>query len=95
MCIYGLQVFLETSHVQRQGRKSYIVISFLILLLYTISSLGDKYQIFELLFTSKGIALEAARLRRLDDHKWWTATCSVCTNAVNWIGDGVLVGAVC
>ncbi|KAF9525203.1 hypothetical protein CPB83DRAFT_559972 [Crepidotus variabilis] len=89
MCIFGLIIFVETTPSQRKGRGIYIAISFLIFTLYTLSELGDGYEIFELLLNTRS-PLEAHKLRRIDDHQWWSIACSIGSPLINWIVDGLL-----
>jgi hypothetical protein len=52
MALYGLSVFLETSIVQRKGRKRYIVASFVITALSALTASLDMAHYFQIIFKS-------------------------------------------
>ncbi|KAF9524549.1 hypothetical protein CPB83DRAFT_897817 [Crepidotus variabilis] len=90
MCTYGLIIFMESPQSRRQGRRRYIIISFLILVLTVLSEVGDEYQEFQLL-ANPGGTLQAMSLRGSDDHTWWAVGSTSCSTVVNWIGEGLLL----
>lgn len=54
MAFYGLFVFLETPKDRREGRKIYIIISFLLTVMATSAASLDMFRIFKSLMESTG-----------------------------------------
>ncbi|KAH6912347.1 hypothetical protein BKA70DRAFT_1184942 [Coprinopsis sp. MPI-PUGE-AT-0042] len=89
MVIYGLSVFLSTPKEQRKGRLRFIVISWVILVTFSVDTLLDISTVFRILFTGgpTGISyLEADELVWQADKKLGVIGDSFLTVAVT-LGD--------
>ena len=93
MSLYGLTVFLETPKPQRKGRKTYIMASFVITVLFSLMASLDMANYFQSLFksTSSSHWYELFLLNFLD---WKYVVGSTAAGLFVAVGDALLVGAV-
>lgn len=87
LCTYGLAVFNSTSGSLRRQRLPYVVVSFIILALFSVSYVTDSIVLANLLINgSRDFGDISAFL------PWYALLGSLSNLLVNFIGDGVLVG---
>ena len=91
MCIFGLTIYFETPKPQRKGRLSYVICSWLILVLFSLSETADAVLTFNVMANSTSNLDALKRLRPLYEATWWRIGSSICLLPVNWLGDGLLV----
>ena len=87
LCIYGFFVFKSTKGVLRKQRFPYVVISFAILALFTVSYVTDSILLAHLLINGSGDFSEFFK----NVPPWYSLLGTVSNLAVNFIGDGLLV----
>ena len=90
MTLYGFSIFLETPLEQRKGRTRYIMISFLITLLSTLSACLDSAWLFKhVLRVESGIEFGGTLPEA--SHEWERYFSMGVTTAVMFVGDALLV----
>lgn len=89
MCIYGLTVFLETPSSLRKGRLPYILLSFLLFVLLSISSTLNVNFLFRILFNATSPENFIFLRERTSDSL--TFTSETLNLVVIFLGDGLLV----
>lgn len=90
MYFYGLSIFLETPKAQRAGRTPYIVVSFTILLLSTLSASLDAYVTFRMGWESTS-GRDSYRVTAELEASWQRVLSLSVLFAYMCIGDGLLV----
>ncbi|RXW20762.1 hypothetical protein EST38_g5074 [Candolleomyces aberdarensis] len=90
MALYGLSVFLETPKELREGRRRYIVLSFVFTLLASISASADMASVFQILLRATS-AVDFYRIVTEMNSFWLRYFTSVTMAAGIFVGDALLV----
>ncbi|KAG2010595.1 hypothetical protein CC2G_013408 [Coprinopsis cinerea AmutBmut pab1-1] len=91
MCTFGFIIYRETPKDMRRGRRMYIIWSWTILTLFTLSQVADALEMFNLLINSTSPAQALRVLKPKYEYTWWRLSTSIGLWICNWIGDGLLL----
>ncbi|KAH6880302.1 hypothetical protein BKA70DRAFT_1343674 [Coprinopsis sp. MPI-PUGE-AT-0042] len=95
MWLYMASIFLETPREVRKTRLPYLVISFIIMALFTIVAVCEAIQEFPILFEASSIVRQLEQEGCADVEKYYSTPTSkiipVAGDIAIWIADGLLV----
>ncbi|KAH6902260.1 hypothetical protein BKA70DRAFT_1157460 [Coprinopsis sp. MPI-PUGE-AT-0042] len=95
MWLYMASIFLETPREVRKTRLPYLVISFIIMALFTIVAVCEAIQEFPILFEASSIVRQLEEEGWADVEKYYSTPMSkiipVAGDIAIWIADGLLV----